>query len=104
MSLREGDEAAAAVAVAPRVALDDIEAKIVETEYFRAGPGGVLTICVLTLQNGFTVTGESACASPANFDEGLGQRFARERAVEKVWSVEGYLLRERLYQAERVEL
>lgn len=59
---------------------------------------GLLTFCVLVLKNGFTVTGESACASPTNFDPELGRKIARQHAVSKIWQLEGYLLRERLSQ------
>lgn len=59
---------------------------------------GLLTFCVLTLRNGFTVTGESACASPENFDAGIGRDIAFKNAREKVWLLEGYLLKERLFQ------
>ena len=45
----------------------------------------LLTFCVLVLRNGFTVTGESACASTENFDAEVGRRIARENAVSKVW-------------------
>jgi Phage protein (N4 Gp49/phage Sf6 gene 66) family len=58
-----------------------------------------LTVCVLVLKNGFTVTGESACASPQNFDEALGRKVARQKAVDKVWALEGYLLKEKLHGA-----
>ena len=58
----------------------------------------VLTVCVLTLQNGFTVTGESACASPENYDKVIGEKIAKENAVEKIWMLEGYLLKQRLYE------
>lgn len=90
------DQAAAAVASAPRVTLADIEARIAKTEYLRT-EGNTLTICVLTLQNGFTVTGESACADPANYNRELGERIARDKAIGNVWPLEGYLLRERLH-------
>lgn len=83
--------------VAPRVTPADIEAKIAKAEFHRLSP--VLTVCVLTLQNGFHVTGESACASPENFDEEIGNKIARGNAVAKVWGLEGYLLRERLHTA-----
>jgi len=56
----------------------------------------LLTICVLTLKNGFTVTGESACASPENFDAEIGAKIARENAKQKVWALEGYLLKQHL--------
>lgn len=57
---------------------------------------GLLTFCVLVLKNGFTVTGESACASPENFNAELGRKIARTHAVNKIWPLEGYLLREKL--------
>lgn len=56
----------------------------------------LLTFCVLTLKNGFTVTGESACASPENFDAEIGRKIARENAVNKIWMLEGYLLKQKL--------
>jgi hypothetical protein len=86
----------AAVATAPRITPEDVQANIVGEEYFTAGPSSVLTVCVLTLRNGFTVTGESACASPENFDAAIGQRLARENAVRKVWPLMGYELRSKL--------
>lgn len=57
----------------------------------------VLTVCVLTLRNGFTVTGESACASPENFDKEIGERIAYEQALDKIWALEGYLLKQLLH-------
>ena len=62
-------------------------------------PLKLLTFCVLILKNGFTVTGESACASPENFDRIIGQKIAYENAREKIWMLEGYLLKEKLHQA-----
>jgi hypothetical protein len=58
-----------------------------------------LTICVLVLENGFTVVGESACASPENFDQEIGEEIAYKNALEKIWMLEGYLLKERLHEA-----
>lgn len=99
---------------APRVTPADIEASIAQTHYFTAADGvlgasindGVedgstpplelLTFCVLVLRNGFTVTGESACASPENFDTKIGRKIARENAVNKIWPLMGYALKERL--------
>jgi hypothetical protein len=59
----------------------------------------LLTICVLVMQNGFTVLGTSACASPSNFDADLAKQIARLKAIDQLWSLEGYLLRERLSAA-----
>jgi len=80
---------------APRLTPALIDAAIV-AEQHHVFPGTTLTVCCLTLRNGFTVTGESAAASPANFDEAIGRKIARENARQKVWALEGYLLRERL--------
>lgn len=105
---------------APRVTHEDIESNI-SCEYFFTAANGVdgagfdpgtgeidfvnldyeknlecLTFCVLVLRNGFTVTGESACASPENFDAELGRKIARQNAVQKLWPLMGYALKERL--------
>ena len=83
---------------APRITPADIDAAI-KAEDFHVFTGSQLTVCCMTLQNGFTVTGESACASPANFNAELGQKIARDNARNKIWPLAGYLLRERLHQA-----
>ena len=59
----------------------------------------LLTFCVLVLRNGFTVTGESACASPENFDAEIGRKIARQNAMQKLWPLMGYELKERLHLA-----
>jgi len=108
--------------VAPRVTPADIEANIASEHYFTARDGrrgalyeetyvgrerpvvdnsdllplGLLTFCVLVLRNGFTVTGESACASPENFDAEIGRKIARQNAVQKIWPLMGYELRSKL--------
>ena len=56
-----------------------------------------LTICILILKNGFTVTGESACVSPENFDANIGRKIALDDAMDKIWLLEGYLLKQRIY-------
>lgn len=98
---------------APRVSLQQIVQTIADEYYFTAQQGAkgeqigkpssqvhpslsLLTFCVLVLKNGFTVTGESACASPENFNEELGRKIARQKAMEKIWPLEGYLLRQKL--------
>ena len=82
---------------APRLTPALIDATII-AETFHVFPGTTLTVCVLTLQNGFTVTGESAAASPENFDEVIGRRIARDNARAKIWALEGYLLKTRLHE------
>ncbi len=82
---------------APRVTPEHIESIIASEEYYRLD-NTTVTIALLTLQNGFSVTGESACASPENFDEEIGRKIARANAKEKLWALEGYLLKQRLYE------
>jgi Phage protein (N4 Gp49/phage Sf6 gene 66) family len=67
-------------------------------EVIPVGTLGVLTFCVLVLRNGFIVTGESACASPENFDAEIGRKIAHQNAVQKMWPLMGYELRSRLSQ------
>lgn len=120
----EASIVAAGANVAPRITPADIEANIVSEAYFTAadglrgasdgkpgasllpeyatyqgGPLSLLTFCVLTLRNGFTVTGEAACASPENFNAEIGRRIARENAVAKVWPLMGYELRSKLAES-----
>ena len=75
---------------------DPAEPKPLEGEPDKNGPLSLLTFCVLVLKNGFTVTGESACASPENFDAEIGRQIARQNAEQKIWPLEGYLLKDRL--------
>lgn len=108
---------------APRVTPADVENNIASEHYFTAwegaqlaywgdsdpenpkseegapkkdGPLSLLTFCILVLKNGFTVTGESACASPENFDAEIGRKIARQNAVQKIWPLMGYELRSKL--------
>jgi hypothetical protein len=111
---------------APRVTPADIEENIRSEHYFTANQGvigcqseaaagtfedgelrpvvtiyvpgelNLLTFCVLILKNGFTVTGESACASPENFDAELGRKIARQNAIGKLWPLMGYALKEQI--------
>jgi len=81
---------------APRLTPDDIDAAIVAEDY-HVFPGTTMTVCCLTLRNGFSVVGESAAASPENFDEDIGRKIARRNARDKIWSLEGYLLKQRLF-------
>lgn len=105
---------------APRVTPDHINTVIASEHYFTAAQGyeksaadnfhddpyplatpgalHLLTFCVLVLKNGFTVTGESACASPENFDAEIGMQIARDNAVQKIWVLEGYLLKQSLFE------
>lgn len=86
---------------APRLTPALIDAAIRDVQY-HVFPGSMMTVCCLTLQNGFTVIGESACASPANFDAEIGQKVAFDKARNEIWKLEGYLLRDRLWTMESV--
>ncbi len=83
---------------APRLTPQHIDAQIVKESYY-VFPGTTLTICALTLRNGYHVTGESAAASPENFDAEIGKKIARDNARGKIWALEGYLLRSKLMSA-----
>lgn len=84
---------------APRLTKDLIDAAIKDVD-FHVFPGSQLTVCCITLQNGFTVTGESACVSPENFDAEIGRDIAKRNARDKIWSLEGYLLKQKLFDAQ----
>jgi hypothetical protein len=83
---------------APRVTSESIAALITGEDY-HIFPGTTVTVCCLTLRNGYRVIGQSAAASPENFDKVLGMKIAYSDAHSKIWALEGYLLRERLHQA-----
>ena len=100
---------------APRVTPADLEAAISSEWYINAADGvpedefhppvpsnhplRLLTLCVLVLKNGFTVTGESACVSRENFDAEIGRKVARENAISKVWPLLGFSLKQKLHEA-----
>jgi hypothetical protein len=81
-----------------KVTLEALNTKVVSEQYI-VPAGTTLTICILTMQNGFTVTGESACVVPANFNAELGKKYARERAINSAWTLEGYLLQQGKHDA-----
>lgn len=93
-SLNVSEQESAAIATAPRVTLDSMEDKIDDIHYIIHE--GILTLCILKMSNGFYVVGESAPASPANFNAELGHKFAYENAIRQLWKLEGYSLRDRL--------
>jgi hypothetical protein len=86
---------------APRITPDQINAKIRSAQY-HVFPGTTVTVCCLTLANGYHVIGKSAAASLVNFDEEMGRKIAAAEARDQIWALEGYLLREQLAAAERV--
>jgi hypothetical protein len=81
----------------PKVTEAHIESLIVDEDYRIMGE--TLTVCSLTLRNGYTVVGTSACVYPENFDADVGRKIARGKATSKIWSLEGYLLAQRRHEA-----
>lgn len=80
---------------APRLNPKHIDDQIV-AEAYHVFPDTPLTVCALTLRNGFMVVGKSAPASPENFDADLGKKIARDDARNQIWALEGYRLRAHL--------
>ena len=90
----------AAIAAQPheKVTKEGMEARIKSTEYMVL-PNSTVTICNITLENGFSVRGESACVDPRNFNMEVGRQIAYRDAFGKLWQLEGYLLAERRFQS-----
>lgn len=84
---------------APRLTPQLIDEAIASEQYY-VFPGTTLTVCALTLRNGYIVIGESAAASPENFNQEIGRKISRENARNKIWALEGYLLRTKLAAAD----
>lgn len=108
MTLQSTEAECAANATAPRISLSSMEAKTVARYDFTAGAAinalkmppieslSLLSICILVMQNGFTIIGKSAPASAANFNAELGRKLAYEDAIRQLWPLEGYALRNEL--------
>lgn len=86
-----------------KVTKEDLERLVAQSNTTFTNPAGTLTHCVITLPCGYTVTGESACVDPANYNKELGEKYALEQAVDKLWPLEGYLLANDLYRAKQPE-
>jgi hypothetical protein len=80
---------------APRVKSQDLDDEIL-TEQYHVFLGTTMTVCCLTLKNGFQVTGYSAAASFDNFDEEIGRTIAKRNAREQIWGFLGFRLRDQL--------
>ena len=79
-----------------RTSLDDIRSRVRSTSYTRLS--GTLTVCQIEMVNGYIVLGTSACVDPREYNQALGEKYAHEDALNKLWPLEGYLLAERRYQ------
>ena len=80
-----------------KITFEQINSKIVKEEFHVLGDKR-LTVCILTLQNGYTVTGESHCVDIKNFNKEIGEKIAKDNAVDKIWVLEGYLLKQKLFE------
>lgn len=120
MSVTENELKVAATGA--RVSMEDVLESIQTSHYFTARDGvlgelasdgvpatpyelsqvpeslGLMTFCVITMKNGFTVVGQSACADKANYNKNIGDSLAKADAVKKIWPLLGYELRSKLYQ------
>lgn len=85
-------------AIPNKLTMGDILDTVVKADYWRLGET-TTTVCQLTLKNGFTVLGQSACIDPLNFNKTIGEKVAWDNAVDKVWELEGYLLQQRRHEA-----
>lgn len=109
---------------APRISLEMIEQQIIAEHYFTAYEGRMgsivegtyttrgrqagtdqdldslklLTFCLLVLENGYTVVGQSACADARNFDRAMGEGIARKEAINQIWPLLGYELKTRIHR------
>jgi hypothetical protein len=87
---------------APRLTPAAIDAAIWGCKFWNP-EGTTLTVCAMQLQNGMMVVGESACVSPENFDIEIGKQLAYDNARDKIWVLEGYLLREALHSIQTID-
>jgi hypothetical protein len=83
---------------APHVTKLYIESRILNVRYLRVSESETLTICIIMLDNHYSVRGESACVDPANYDKEIGEKLAYEDAFRKLWPLFGFLLAEKLHQ------
>lgn len=90
----------AAGKTAPRLTSPQIDDQIV-SEQFHVFPGTTLTVCCMTLRNGFKTLGHSEAVSAENFDRKLGEDIARKHARDQIWQLEDYRVRSHLYAEEQ---
>lgn len=101
-TLKAGEELAASVQKTghPRVTLEHLHSKVEQVQYINPPFAPHLTVALVQCKNGFILIGKSAPADPANFDAEVGKKFAFDDAIRELWSLEGYLLREKLHDKE----
>ncbi|MFV2058524.1 MAG: Gp49 family protein [Thiohalomonadales bacterium] len=78
-----------------KVTKEGIQARISGKEFILIGE--TVTVCSITLDNGFSVRGESACVDPSNYNKDIGEKIAFDNAFGKLWQLFGFLLAEEIY-------
>jgi hypothetical protein len=75
---------------------DHIES-IIANEHYDYKQDLGMTLCFLTLKNGFIVHGEAHILVYEWYDEKISKERARNNAKDKIWVLEAYLLKQREY-------
>jgi hypothetical protein len=57
-----------------------------------------LTVCMITIENGFVVTGKTTCKNIEIYNKEIGEKLAYNKARDKIKMIEDYILKEKLYQ------
>jgi hypothetical protein len=87
---------------APRLSPEHIDG-VIASKTFTKLPSGKVMVCEITLVNGFTLRGDAATVSKENFDVEIGEKISFANARDKIWELEGYLLQQRLFEAEKLK-
>jgi hypothetical protein len=82
-----------AASPAERVTPEYMKSRITSTVFTRIGE--TVTHCRVVLDNGFSVSGESACVNVANYNQQIGEKIAYDNAFRQLWPLFGFLLAEK---------
>jgi len=82
-----------AASPAERITPEYMQSRIASTEFNRIGH--TVTHCRIVLDNGFSVSGESACVNPENYNKEIGEKIAYDNAFRQLWPLFRFLLAEK---------
>lgn len=82
-----------------KLSLSDIQSEIMSVDYIDRPFNTTLTICMITLNNGYTVVGHSACINPDDYDMHIGRQVAYKKAEDQIWGLLGYVKRTEMAKA-----
>lgn len=82
-----------AASPAERVTKEYMESRITGKEFTQLGE--TVTHCRILLDNGYSVSGESACVNVENYNQQIGEKIAYDRAFVQLWPLFGFLLAEK---------